>query len=125
MNKRLDQGLYFCANYLAIMTRLKKLLPKIVSDYNTEERMILRDYLALQRTYLANERTLFSYMRSGLYLIVAAVAFLRLKDLELESLAYSLFGISLLMIVFGVVRYMTLHRKLKKLYRQGKEINQQ
>lgn len=107
------------------MTRLKKLLPKIVSDYNTEERMILRDYLALQRTYLANERTLFSYMRSGLYLIVAAVAFLRLKDLELESLAYSLFGISLFMIVFGVVRYMILHRKLKKLYRQGKEINQQ
>jgi len=103
------------------MTRLKKLLPRIVSDYNTEERIILRDFLALQRTYLANERTLFSYMRSGLYLIVAAVAFLRLKDLELEGLAYSLLGISLFMITFGIVRYMTLHRKLKKLYRQGKD----
>jgi putative membrane protein len=39
---------------------MKKIkIPKIVSDYKNKERIILRDFLALERTTLANERTLF------------------------------------------------------------------
>ncbi|MFO7655175.1 MAG: DUF202 domain-containing protein, partial [Candidatus Krumholzibacteriia bacterium] len=33
----------------------------------TENELIVRDYLARQRTHLANDRTLLSYIRTALY----------------------------------------------------------
>ena len=38
-------------------------------DFKPDEKVILRDYLAIERTRLANERTLLSYIRSSLYLL--------------------------------------------------------
>ena len=37
------------------------------------EELILRDYLAIERTKLANVRTLFSYIRTSLYLLTAGI----------------------------------------------------
>lgn len=34
--------------------------------------LVLREYLAIERTKLANERTLLTYIRTGLYFLVAA-----------------------------------------------------
>ncbi|MDH5381747.1 MAG: DUF202 domain-containing protein, partial [Cyclobacteriaceae bacterium] len=45
-------------------------------DYEVKEEIILRDFLALERTTLANERTLFAYIRTSLYLILAGIAFI-------------------------------------------------
>lgn len=44
----------------------------------TAEELILRDYLALDRTRLANERTLLAYIRTALMLVVAGVTALKL-----------------------------------------------
>lgn len=33
--------------------------------------LVLREYLALERTKLANERTLLTYIRTGLYFLIA------------------------------------------------------
>lgn len=33
-----------------------------MNEFKNQEKIILRDYLALERTRLANERTLFSYI---------------------------------------------------------------
>jgi putative membrane protein len=41
------------------------------NDDRSSEELILRDHLALDRTRLANERTLLSYMRTALMLVVA------------------------------------------------------
>uniref|UniRef100_UPI004047E2D9 DUF202 domain-containing protein n=1 Tax=Mariniflexile sp. TaxID=1979402 RepID=UPI004047E2D9 len=49
-------------------------------DFKPEEAIILRDYLAIERTRLANERTLLSYIRSSLYLLLGSIAFFQLKD---------------------------------------------
>ncbi|MFZ2282343.1 MAG: DUF202 domain-containing protein, partial [Lutibacter sp.] len=38
--------------------------------FENREKIILRDFLALERTRLANERTLFSYIRTSLYLFL-------------------------------------------------------
>ncbi len=92
-------------------------MPKIVPDYKNREKIILRDFLALERTTLANERTLFSYIRTSLYLILGGIAFWKMESLEtIQWLAYLSFGISFLMIVYGLVRYFKLKRKLQKFY---------
>ena len=41
------------------------------TDKFKNEELILRDYLAIERTKLANVRTLFSYIRTSLYLLTA------------------------------------------------------
>lgn len=92
-------------------------LKRIRSQFHMKETFILRDFLAIERTTLANERTLFSYVRSGLYLTLGAIAILQLEGFkELKWLAFVLFGISLFMLVFGLFRYQILQKKLNKLY---------
>lgn len=97
---------------------LKKLKPsEIVCSFDNKERIILRDYLAMQRTTLANERTLFAYIRTSLYLILGGIGLLGLKDFqELRWVGYLSFGLSAFIIVYGLVRYYMLKRKLKHFY---------
>jgi len=99
---------------------MKKLkIPKIVPDYKNREKIILRDFLALERTTLANERTLFAYIRTSLYLILGGIGFIQLKSFEsIQWLGYLSFGISFLMIVYGLIRYFKLKRKLQKFYHE-------
>lgn len=61
--------------------KLKKIkLLRFGLDFKTDKEIILRDYLAIERTRLANERTLLSYIRSSLYLLLASIAIFQLKD---------------------------------------------
>ena len=47
--------------------KVKKMkLLRFGRDFNPDQKVILRDYLAIERTRLANERTLLSYVRSSL-----------------------------------------------------------
>ena len=49
--------------------------------YNFDkEQMILRDFLAADRTLLANERTLLAYIRTGISLLVVAISLIKLFD---------------------------------------------
>jgi putative membrane protein len=87
------------------------------SEFEIEEKIIFRDFLALERTTLANERTLFAYIRAGIYLTVAGLAILKLEHFEpLTWLGYSLFFISAIFIIFGIVRYQLLQKKLNQYY---------
>ena len=95
------------------------------SSFEKREQIILRDYLALERTTLANERTLFSYLRSGIYMVIAGFAFLELKQfLDLEWFSYILFFFSLVLFIFGSVRYLILKRKLEVYYNDMIEENE-
>jgi putative membrane protein len=99
------------------MKRIIK-IPRIVKPFEHKEKLILRDYLAMQRTTLANERTLFSYIRTSLYLVIGGIGLLKLEDFEsLAWLGYVSLAISALMIFYGVVRYIVLKRKLSKFYK--------
>lgn len=46
----------------------------------TSEQLILRDFLAADRTVLANERTLLAYIRTSLALLAAGVSLLHFFD---------------------------------------------
>ncbi|MEM6515341.1 MAG: DUF202 domain-containing protein [Bacteroidota bacterium] len=95
-------------------------------DFKPDEQVILRDYLAIERTRLANERTLLSYIRSSLYLLLGAIGLFQLKDFaDFKYLAFLALGFSLIFLVIGIYRFTLLKRSLKRLYyiSEGKQKN--
>ncbi|NMM48135.1 DUF202 domain-containing protein [Marinigracilibium pacificum] len=96
---------------------MKKRFRRLTSNFEVREKIILRDFLALERTTLANERTFFAYIRTGLYLTIAGIGILKIENLEtLKWMAYLLFGISAVLITFGFLRYAVLQKKLSRFY---------
>lgn len=86
-------------------------------NFKNNERIILRDFLAMERTTLANERTLFAYIRSSIYLSISAFAVLELKILaDIQWISYLSITISVILLVFGIARYFTLRNKLQTFY---------
>ncbi|MGB3778045.1 MAG: DUF202 domain-containing protein [Tunicatimonas sp.] len=95
------------------LDRLLKSSPKFTND----EKIILRDFLALQRTRLANERTFLSYNKFALYLITAGVALVRIENLRpFRMLGYVALGASGVVFLVGLIRFFVLRRQLKKFY---------
>jgi len=85
--------------------------------YTVREELILRDHLALVRTRLANERTLLSYIRSSLYLLVGGLALIGVADsVEIRWTGYSAVTLSVLFVAFGVYRYSHLRRDINAYY---------
>lgn len=86
-------------------------------DFKPDDRVILRDYLAIERTRLANERTLLSYIRSSLYLLIGSIAFFQLKEFpNFKYLAIVSLVFSLVFFVIGIYRFTLLKKSLKRLY---------
>ena len=79
--------------------------------------LIVRDYLARQRTHLANERTLLSYIRTSLYFLVSGTALLEVKALEhISTLGYLAFGLCILLLFLGFFNFLRVRKKMKKHY---------
>ncbi|WP_147565269.1 DUF202 domain-containing protein [Clostridium tyrobutyricum] len=88
---------------------------KRVYKFNKDE-MILRDFLAVDRTLLANERTLLAYIRTGVSLIAVAITLIKLFDTTftyLVGIIFAVLGISGM--VFGVYRYKNINDKMKNM----------
>ncbi|MGM0946056.1 MAG: DUF202 domain-containing protein [Bacteroidota bacterium] len=82
-----------------------------------ENELIVRDFLARQRTTLANDRTLLSYIRTSLYFLVSGTALFEVKNLEhISELGYLSLGLSAALLFVGFFNYFKVRRKL----RQGK-----
>jgi putative membrane protein len=100
----------------------RKRLLNFGRDFNPDQKVILRDYLAIERTRLANERTLLSYIRSSLYLLLGSIALYQLKafaNFEYLALTTSIFCV--IFFVIGVYRFMLLKRSLKRLYYKSED----
>ncbi len=92
---------------------------KFTSKFNNQEDIILRDYLALERTKLANERTLLSYMRSALYLMLGGIAIIQLEGFEsIKFLGFVSLGLTIILVIVGVYRFQKLNKQLKNYYYQ-------
>ena len=97
-------------------------LLKFGRDFKPDEKVILRDYLAIERTRLANERTLLSYIRSSLYLLLGSIGFYQLKDFpNFKYLALASFIFCIIFFVIGVFRFRLLKKSLKRLYYMSEE----
>lgn len=83
-----------------------------------KDEKILRDYLAIDRTKLANQRTLLAFLRTSLYLVVTAVAILKLEALQnLRFLAWILIGVGAALLVTGIVNYYRMKKKIEGTYK--------
>lgn len=97
-------------------SKLKKLIT-FTDDYENNETIILRDHLSIERTKLANERTLLSYIRTTLYLILGGIAFLGMKDLEeIKGLGYFSLALSVIVLIIGIARFYQLKKHITKMY---------
>ncbi|WP_026967030.1 DUF202 domain-containing protein [Algoriphagus terrigena] len=80
-----------------------------------EQELIVRDYLARQRTALANDRTLLSFIRTALYFLVSGTALFEVRELaHVRQLGYLAFGLSFAFLAIGIFNYFRIKRKLKK-----------
>lgn len=75
--------------------------------------LILREKLALQRTVLANQTTLLSFLRTAMYFLVAGLSVKNLlkvnNSLPFEVLFYVIAGFIL---VFGTINYVRQKKKI-------------
>ncbi|OGV81085.1 MAG: hypothetical protein A3K19_17310 [Lentisphaerae bacterium RIFOXYB12_FULL_65_16] len=78
------------------------------------EELILRDELAIDRTLLANERTVLAYLRGALTLVIAGVTFLHFFDkgmLLYIGIFCVPFGFAVG--VFGALRYRSMDARIR------------
>lgn len=84
-------------------------------ETNSEDTLIVRDFLARQRTKLANDRTLLAYIRTSLYFLVSATALVKVDELDnIKGLGYLSFFISGILLLVGALSYIKVHKRLKK-----------
>ncbi len=77
---------------------------------------LIREHLALERTKLANERTVLSYIRASLYLLIGGLALIQIKEYDhIKWVGYLSLFICVLFISIGIARYIILDRKLSNL----------
>ncbi len=85
--------------------------------FEYDDALILRDHLALVRTRLANERTLLSYIRSAMYLLLGGIALLKVQGHgDLRLVGYLALIVSVIFVVIGTYRYVTLRRQIAAYY---------
>ncbi|SDG77108.1 putative membrane protein [Winogradskyella thalassocola] len=103
--------------------KIKKIkLLRFGRDFKPDQQVILRDYLAIERTRLANERTLLSYIRSSLYLLLGAIALYQLKEFaNFKYLALTAIVFSVVFFIIGVYRFTLLKKSLKRVYYKSEE----
>ncbi|MFL0164047.1 YidH family protein [Candidatus Clostridium helianthi] len=83
--------------------------------YNfNKDKMILRDFLAADRTHLANERTLLAYMRTGLGTFALAISLIKLFDTNFTYVLGIIFiALSVISIILGIYRYKKINKKIE------------
>jgi putative membrane protein len=78
-----------------------------------KQNLILRDYLAIDRTVMANESSFLSYIRTALTMVVAAITFLKFFDsTTVHILGWIFIVAAVLMVVHGATRYEAVERIL-------------
>lgn len=82
--------------------------------------LILRDVLAIDRTRLANERTLLAWIRTALMLLVSGVTLIKVFEgvMALELLGFALIPLAILVATLGLRRYLQTRRLISQAERE-------
>jgi putative membrane protein len=84
------------------------------------DKLIIRDFLAKDRTEMANERTLLAYARTAIMVFATGVTLVKLfaDDAFLVLIGHALFPASLLLFILGIVRFIKVRKELSAFYKQ-------
>lgn len=81
-----------------------------------KQKMILRDYLAVDRTVMSNESSFLAYIRTALTFVVVAITFLKFFSSPwMHTLGWIFIALAGLMVVHGASRYDAMDRILHNL----------
>jgi putative membrane protein len=97
--------------------RRRAFVVKFMATTNTKNMnkdLVLREYLAIERTKLANERTLLTYIRTGLYFLVAGSTLGELIDTVFwNTMGTPLIIVGAIVTALGVVRFIRVGREIR------------
>ena len=89
--------------------------------FENKKEIILRDFLAMERTRLANERTFLTYIRTALFFLTGGLTLIQLEEFDhLNWLGYLAVVIAVVMVITGIFRYFRLANRLHNYYKQIK-----
>ena len=75
--------------------------------------LVLREYLAIERTKLVNETTLLAYIRTGLYFLVAGSTLGQIVETKFWKITGpALVAIGLILMVIGVIRFIRVRKTI-------------
>ena len=76
--------------------------------------LVLREYLAIERTKLVNETTLLAYVRTGLYFLVAGSTLGQVVETQFwKVIGPALVAIGLITMVVGLIRFIRLRKTIE------------
>lgn len=76
--------------------------------------LVLREYLAIERTKLANERTLLTYIRTGLYFLVAGSTLGHLIDTAFwNRMGMPIIIVGAIIVALGFIRFFKVAGKIE------------
>ncbi|NND34533.1 MAG: DUF202 domain-containing protein [Saprospiraceae bacterium] len=83
-----------------------------------ENKLITRDWLAIERTRLANERTFLAYFRTFIVFLSSGFAIIKLEILqEIEYLGYVLTSLAPIILIIGVARFYYVRKHTRRFYK--------
>lgn len=86
-------------------------------NFENDKELILRDHLALERTKLANERTLFAYIRMALYLLTVGIGIFQIESISrLDGLAWGMYYSRNLFVFLGLCPFRTNEKAFETVY---------
>ncbi len=81
------------------------------------DQLTMRDHLAIDRTRLANERTLLSFIRTALYFSIMGITVIKLEFLQAISwTSLPFFVLSGILFIIGIIMYSRTKRSIRGLY---------
>ena len=96
----------------------------LYAQFNTSE-LILRDHLAVDRTLLANERTLLSYLRSGVALFIAGISIIHFSNQGwFAAVGFFCLPCGVLTVMFGSQRFRKMNRAILVIRQELKHIEE-
>ncbi len=91
---------------------------KFKRTYQENSKITLRDFLAIDRTRMANQRTLLSFLRTGLYLLVSGLAVEEIEFLNpMAHLSWVAFILAPIVILIGTLNYFMVRRRVDNSYK--------
>ena len=86
-------------------------------NFENDKELILRDHLALERTKLANERTLFAYIRMALYLLTVGIGIFQIESISrLDGLAWGCIIAGIFFVFLGLCPFRTNEKASETVY---------
>ncbi len=87
----------------------------------SNNQLILRDELAIDRTLLANERTVIAYLRGAVTLVIAGMTFMHfIENGFLRYIGLIIIPLGIVVGIFGTLRYNKLNKRLIAIRKQNK-----